>query len=144
MEKDKLFIELNEVGDTALKLIGSKELEKLFENCENANQDFRQGAMWGMAILSTYLGAYSKKYNGIDKNELDTVIWHDCKIDPPKESGFYILVYKVKPNNNICWDSAFYSDNNNQWEDAKENGNVYKGMYEPIKWAEINLLEVKG
>ena len=69
--------------------------------------------------------------------------WHDCKADPPKESGFYILVYKLNPNNSICWDSAFYSHYDNQWEDAREYGSVYKGKCEPIKWAEVDLSEVE-
>lgn len=134
MEKDKMFIELNEVGNTALKLIGSKELEELFKNCENANQDFRQGAMWGMAILSTYLGAYSKKYSGVDKNELDTVIWHDCKTDPPKDENNYILCFFV--SGKLYLDFVWYFKKNNMWEGGTMG--IYNKNYIPYKWAKIS------
>lgn len=69
--------------------------------------------------------------------------WHDCKTDPPKENGWYVLWYK-RTNTHFMyqdyWRSAFYSYNH--WENEKDKvygkyGNLLKKI--PYKWAEIKL-----
>ena len=67
--------------------------------------------------------------------------WHDCKTDPPKSTDIYLLVYRITYTNHICWDSAVYSAETGYWEDVRNYGFFYRGMYEPIKWAEVNLDE---
>ena len=67
--------------------------------------------------------------------------WHDCKTEPPKVSGRYVLVYKYKPKNELFWDSACYNEPTNTWGECEVFGIVYKERYEPIKWAEANLDE---
>lgn len=71
------------------------------------------------------------------------MVWHDCNTDPPKEAGIYLLAYKIKTNNTICWDTAFYSDYDKRWEDVREWSSVYDGLYIPLKWAEVDLSEVE-
>lgn len=71
------------------------------------------------------------------------MIWHDCKTDPPKETGLYILVYQYKKYNYIEWDAAYYVLHD-KWYDSKEFGLVYSDtMYNLIKWAEVDLSEVE-
>lgn len=67
--------------------------------------------------------------------------WHDCRTDPPKTNGCYVLVYKYIADDSLNWDSAYYNNVTNTWEDSREFGFVYKGRYEPIKWAEVDLKE---
>lgn len=67
--------------------------------------------------------------------------WHDCKTDPPKTNGRYVLVYKYTPDDSLDWDCAYYDSVTNLWEDSREFGFAYKGKYEPIKWTEVNLNE---
>ena len=71
------------------------------------------------------------------------MVWHDCKTDPPKKNGIYLLVYKIKTNNEINWESAFYSHYDKRWEDVREWGGTYGNLYIPIKWAEVDLSEVE-
>lgn len=70
------------------------------------------------------------------------MVWHDCKTDPPKETNIYLLAYKIKNSDTITWDSAFYSKLHNRWEDTREWGSIYDGLYIPLKWAEVDLSEV--
>lgn len=78
--------------------------------------------------------------------------WHDCKTDPPKENGDYLLIYKRDGKNKFLrlittWNKVFYFRANNEWEIYL--GNEYKSLdliynvFIPIKWAEIDLSEVK-
>ena len=69
------------------------------------------------------------------------MVWHDCKTDPPKKDGEYLLIYRYYDGCN--WDSAFYSELHNRWEDTRERGNIYDGLYIPLKWAEVDLSEVE-
>lgn len=61
------------------------------------------------------------------------MVWHDCKTDPPKKSGKYIIVNILKKS----WYEAIYE--NNKWY-------IKKWLIdEPkfCKWAEIDLSEVE-
>lgn len=77
------------------------------------------------------------------------MVWHDCKTDPPKKSGFYLLVYSY--NDGYGWgktfDRASYSSTFSDWsifelegwitlEDVEQGANA-------IKWAEVDLSEVE-
>ena len=77
------------------------------------------------------------------------MVWHDCKTDPPKKSGFYLLVYSY--NDGCKWektfDRAIYSYEfhnwsifeNEMWQSLMliEQGAV------PLKWAEVDLSEIE-
>lgn len=81
------------------------------------------------------------------------MMWHDCKINPPKKEGFYLLVYEyyillddIMYDNNIIYDRALYQNgkwhlwDNEKWaslEDAEDQD------YIPIKWVEIDLSDIK-
>ena len=59
--------------------------------------------------------------------------WHDCKTDPPKKSGRYILVFFAQYNK--YWQEAYYNKDTNEWElDPVIDVRYYK-------WAEIELPE---
>ena len=77
------------------------------------------------------------------------MVWHDCKSDPPKKSGFYLLVYSY--NDSYGWEKTFdrasYSTTFSDWsifeldgwitlEDVEQGANA-------IKWAEVDLSEVE-
>lgn len=60
--------------------------------------------------------------------------WHDCKNDPPKESGMYLLC-------DVCDDIkylsyAFYTTVDNVWQ-----GYCGYSIDTPYKWAEVELPE---
>lgn len=81
------------------------------------------------------------------------MVWHDCKTDPPKEEGFYLLEYNYEVGedgifydfNNI-YDRALYK--NNQWSLWENQSWVvlknieFQNCY-PLKWAEVDLSEVE-
>ena len=80
------------------------------------------------------------------------MIWHDCKTDPPKENGDYLLVYKHDGKNKFfklitTLSKVFYFRANDEWEIYL--GNEYRSLdliynvFIPIKWAEIDLSEVE-
>lgn len=49
---EKILIDTKEFGQVILDFIGSDEFNKLIDNCENGNADFKRGAIWGMAMAS--------------------------------------------------------------------------------------------
>ena len=62
--------------------------------------------------------------------------WHDCKSDPPKEDGHYILItcfYKA-----LFWEEAYWSRKQQKW---RMIGGTYYGKECCYKWAEIELPE---
>lgn len=76
--------------------------------------------------------------------------WHDCKTDPPKKSGKYILCYLY---NGLFyedqWDIAYFDSIGNKWNDliddidyGSKDSNWAK-ISIPYKWAEVNLSEVE-
>lgn len=82
------------------------------------------------------------------------MIWNDCKSNPPKKEGFYLLIY----NYEIGKDGIFYDFNNEYdralYKDKKwhlwENQNWiglkdidFQNCY-PLKWCEVDLEEVLG
>lgn len=70
------------------------------------------------------------------------MVWHDCKSDPPKKSGQYILVYKIIKENKIYWNSSYYG-NDGIWYTSLYCEHTYNRCYcELIKWAEVDLAEV--
>lgn len=63
------------------------------------------------------------------------MVWHDCKTDPPKTYGTYIVVFKC--NLSGSWMQGWYEPEHNFWWD-------YIGEdIEPYKWAEVDLSEVE-
>lgn len=59
------------------------------------------------------------------------MVWHDCKTDPPKKDGWYILWYKISENEQ-GWNRVYYYATYLMWKE-------YKGL--EYKWAEVNLSE---
>ena len=56
--------------------------------------------------------------------------WHDCKTDPPKKSGHYVV------HNGHYWEEGLYYHSQREiWK------NVFDKIITPIKWAEVNLSE---
>lgn len=49
---EKILIDTKEFCRLILDFVGSDEFNKLIDNCENGNADFKRGAMWGMAMAS--------------------------------------------------------------------------------------------
>lgn len=78
-----------------------------------------------------------------DKETISTILeWHDCKTDPPKKDGEYILWY-IKLDKNR-WKQAYYNNISNEWFDSDKfiiYGNPKWGWSDciPYKWAEIDL-----
>ena len=77
------------------------------------------------------------------------MVWHDCKTDPPKKSGFYLLVYNY--NDGYGWEKTFdravYSTTFSNWsifENEKWTTleDIEQGAKD-IKWAEVDLSEVE-
>ena len=63
------------------------------------------------------------------------MVWHDCKTDPPKTYGTYIVAFKCCSSSN--WTQGWYYPKHNVWWD-------YIGEdIEPYKWAEVDLSEVE-
>lgn len=77
------------------------------------------------------------------------MVWHDCKTDPPKKDGEYILCYDFRGK--LDWDRAFYEDEEWMDEDTCIIYSVPVWSYEelvpykwvPYKWAEVDLLEIE-
>ena len=71
------------------------------------------------------------------------MVWHDCKTDPPKKTGLYILAYKRKNQDYIEWNSA-YNILHDKWYDSKQFIRSYvDSCYDLIKWTEVDLSEVE-
>ena len=65
------------------------------------------------------------------------MIWHDCKSDPPKESGKYLLCSLLSDKEkNLDW--AEYSIAEDLWENEFHFG-LYSHYWTPYKWAEVEL-----
>ena len=80
------------------------------------------------------------------------MVWHDCKTDPPKKSGFYLLVYEYFKSLdgkhgvfNTIYDRAFYEKGKwSLWEkEYWRNLNELFNELSEIKWAEVDLSEVE-
>ena len=78
------------------------------------------------------------------------MVWHDCKTDPPKKEGNYLLIYEYYDGCNweVLFDRAYYSngdwkveDADNSWHNITEFGE--EGTVSPIKWLEVDLSEVE-
>lgn len=81
------------------------------------------------------------------------MVWHDCKTDPPKKSGFYLLVYQYDVVfNDISYDCSIIYDRglfqNGKW--SLWHGDFWTYVenieYEniiPYKWSEVDLSEVE-
>lgn len=61
------------------------------------------------------------------------MIWHDCKTDPPKKNGKYIIANTLKKS----WHEAIYE--NNKWYVKKWL--IDKPKF--CKWAEVDLSEAE-
>lgn len=72
------------------------------------------------------------------------MVWHDCKTDPPKKDGKYVLVYKAKIGSYkiIEWQAVFYSVYSKTWRKFRGGNLIFDGNeYDLIKWTEIDLSE---
>lgn len=72
------------------------------------------------------------------------MVWHDCKTDPPKKDGTYVVAYKLLGT--IVWDSGEWDSKENRFEvyDSRYGWVDFEEYYStPIKWAEIDLSEVE-
>lgn len=63
------------------------------------------------------------------------MVWHDCKTDPPKKYGAYIVAFKCCDGSD--WMQGWYSFEYNVW------WNYIGEDIEPYKWAEVDLSEVE-
>lgn len=61
--------------------------------------------------------------------------WHDCKTDPPKEDGWYILVRSYRDE--LTWIQAYWSKYYQRWQDHYD---IYHEKF-CYKWAEVELPE---
>ena len=66
------------------------------------------------------------------------MVWHDCKSDPPKEDGWYVLITKF--NNHYFWDKAQYRKISDYWE-TEEFGTYTNVSNFAVKWAKVELPE---
>ena len=64
------------------------------------------------------------------------MVWHDCKTDPPKEFGSYVVIPN-KYKELKTWMQGWYHPENGTWWDF--NGEDIH----PYKWAEVDLSEVE-
>ena len=81
------------------------------------------------------------------------MVWHDCKTDPPKKDGEYLIAYWLhnKELSWLSWQCGYWNDTSMIFEilseEARWGGGYFvpfKQMYgEPYKWAEVDLSEVK-
>lgn len=55
---EKVFVDVKEAGKEILKAIGNMDYSQI----DNPNDDFRRGAMWGMAWAMNHIYAYAPKY----------------------------------------------------------------------------------
>lgn len=63
------------------------------------------------------------------------MVWHDCKTDPPKKYGRYIVAFERCGSGD--WMQGWYYPEHDVWWD-------YIGEdIEPYKWAEVDLSEVE-
>lgn len=74
------------------------------------------------------------------------MVWHDCKTDPPKKDGNYLLWFKSYDEDD--WDKAYYYIEQNRWTDLDDCINYGQTNWTtfcliPYKWAEIDLSEVE-
>lgn len=74
------------------------------------------------------------------------IIWHDCKTDPPKKNGEYIVVYWFYKKE-LSWQIGYWNETITKFEvfDAEAHWGdrrfvPFEEMYgEPYKWAEVDL-----
>lgn len=62
--------------------------------------------------------------------------WHDCKTDPPKESGWYILI--ERSGDEVVWIKAYWNKNEQRWQDYF---NIFLHEVYCYKWAKVELPE---
>lgn len=80
------------------------------------------------------------------KNTNEIMIWHDCKTDPPKKDGKYVLVYKTKIGSyeKIEWQAVSYSTYSKKWRKSRNNILIFdENEHDLIKWAEVDLSNIK-
>ncbi len=63
MSESRVFVDVKEAGEEILKAIGNIDYSQI----DNPNDDFRRGAMWGMAWAMNHIYAYAPKYELFDK-----------------------------------------------------------------------------
>lgn len=59
MSEVKELVDIKEAGKEILKAIGNIDYSQI----DNPNEDFRRGAMWGMAWAMSHIYAYAPKYS---------------------------------------------------------------------------------
>lgn len=67
----------------------------------------------------------------------DMLEWHDCKTDPPKESGPYVLKREHKTEGK-WWFQGWFDVERNTWYDFNYDFIPYPYKH---KWAKIELEE---
>lgn len=129
----------------------TKELEEIALKYYKENKDYSLFLMgtctqafickWNECndIINACAGAISDiqdlfHINEEKENNSTILIWHDCKTDPPKKEGFYLLSYFISGEKH--WDKAYYYTLKSKWEDEDHYG-LYDGYYIPCEWAEV-------
>lgn len=78
------------------------------------------------------------------------MVWHDCKTDPPKKSGRYLVAYWFYKKE-LIWETGYWDEISRRFEAFDTEAHwgdgrfvPFKEMYgEPYKWAEVDLSEVE-
>lgn len=78
------------------------------------------------------------------------MVWHDCKTDPPKKVGEYIVAYWFYKDH-LSWECGLWKEKNKRFEAYDPEAHYEEGRYvdfkemygEPYKWAEVDLSEVE-
>lgn len=66
------------------------------------------------------------------------MVWHDCKTDPPKKSGFYLVFFCTLFGKGVEV-LRYVKEDDEAW--FEKTGNNYKKIVR--KWAEVDLSEVE-
>lgn len=56
------FVNLSEIGNIVLEMMGSKEFSQAMETCDQTG-DFRQGAIWGAAMAVVFITTKATTYH---------------------------------------------------------------------------------
>lgn len=74
--------------------------------------------------------------------------WHDCKSEPPKEEGRYLVAYWFYKKE-LCWEIGNWDETNKRFEAFDATAHWGDGCFVPFeeyygvpyKWAEVDLSE---
>lgn len=62
-----VFVKAKDVGNAILEMIGSEKFNQMLQNCDIQTKEFRNGAVFGAAMASTWVSAYCEKFVFVQK-----------------------------------------------------------------------------